>query len=62
MAMDKKNRYIPKQSGRIVECNDPEEQSTYYKRLNCQEKNTSNSFVFQAKNAKKHGVSTNPPP
>ena len=37
MNMDKKNRYMPKQSGRIVECNDPEEQSTYYKRLNCQE-------------------------
>ena len=43
------NLYIPKQSGRIVECNDPEEQSTYYKRLNCQEKTTSNKLISSSK-------------
>lgn len=63
MNMDKKNRYMPKQSGRIVECNDLEEQSTYYKRLNCQETTKNFKLIhLPNKKRKKHGVSTNPSP
>ena len=67
MNMDKKNRYMPKQSGLIVECNDPEEQSTYYKRLNCQE-TTKNIKKLQTHSSSKQKTQKNtvfqptPPP
>lgn len=61
MNMDKKNRYMPKQSGRIVECNDPEEQSTYYKRLNCQE-TTKNFKLIHLPNKKAKNTVFQPTP